>query len=247
MKNFFAGLPYELCEAAYIDGASDFQILLHVYLPLSFSALATLSLFYAVGRWNSFSDALYYITSRDLQPLQLKLYNIIKGSQAIEVAVMEGSANDLASSLSESIESATIIFATLPILTRKPGREETAHNHKKGVTPTMKKILTLVLVLCMCIGLFPANTAAADDWLTLRVEMYDSSIAGFNVEDCWQLHYIQENFGDPNHIKIGWLPGSFSSMASLTLAMAWSSTASPLAGSSSPPRPIISARTGWKS
>ncbi len=54
----------------------------------------------------------------------------------------------------------------------------------------MKKILTLVLVLCMCIGLFPANTAAADDWLTLRVEMYDRSIAGFNVEDCWQLHYI---------------------------------------------------------
>ncbi len=72
----------------------------------------------------------------------------------------------------------------------------------------MKKILTLVLVLCMCIGLFPANTAAADDWLTLRVEMYDRSIAGFNVEDCWQLHYIQENFGDPNHIKIEWVPVS---------------------------------------
>lgn len=72
----------------------------------------------------------------------------------------------------------------------------------------MKKVLTLVLVLCMCIGLFPANTAAADDWLTLRVEMYDRSIAGFNVEDCWQLHYIQENFGDPNHIKIEWVPVS---------------------------------------
>lgn len=72
----------------------------------------------------------------------------------------------------------------------------------------MKKIVTLVLVLCMCIGLFPANTAAAEDWLTLRVEMYDRSIAGFNVEDCWQLHYIQENFGDPNHIKIEWVPVS---------------------------------------
>ena len=73
-----------------------------------------------MGRWNSFSDALYYITSRDLQPLQLKLYNLIKGSQAIEVAVMEGSSNDLASSLSESIESATIVFATLPILAVYP-------------------------------------------------------------------------------------------------------------------------------
>lgn len=116
MKNFFEGLPYELCESAYIDGANDFQILSRIYLPLSHSALATLSLFYAVGRWNSFSDALYYITSRDLQPLQLKLYNLIKGSQAIEVAVMEGNANELASSLSESIQSATIVYATFPIL-----------------------------------------------------------------------------------------------------------------------------------
>ncbi len=116
MKNFFSALPYELYEASLIDGANDFQILRHIYLPLSYSSLATLSLFYAVGRWNSFSDALYYITSRDLQPLQLKLYNLIKGSQAVEVAVMEGSSNELASSLSESIESATIIFATLPIL-----------------------------------------------------------------------------------------------------------------------------------
>ncbi len=116
LKNFFSSLPYELNEAAFIDGANDFQILWHIYLPLSYSSLATLSLFYAVGRWNSFSDALYYITSRDLQPLQLKLYNLIKGAQSIEVAVMEGNANELASSLSESIESATIVFATLPIL-----------------------------------------------------------------------------------------------------------------------------------
>lgn len=85
-------------------------------LPLSFSSLATLSLFYAVGKWNSFNDALYYITSRDLQPLQLKLYNLIKGSQSVEVAVAEGSSNDLSTSVSESIQSATIIFATLPIL-----------------------------------------------------------------------------------------------------------------------------------
>ena len=120
LKNFFQGLPYELNEAAYIDGATDFQILWRIYLPLSFSSLATLSLFYAVGKWNSFSDALYYITSRDLQPLQLKLYNLIKGGQAVEVAVQEGNANDLASSISASIESAAIIFATVPILVVYP-------------------------------------------------------------------------------------------------------------------------------
>lgn len=110
LKNFFSSLPYELVEAASIDGATDFQVLTRIFLPLSFSSLATLSLFYAVGKWNS------YITSRELQPLQLKLYNLIKGSQSVEVAVAEGSSNDLSTNVSESIQSATIIFATLPIL-----------------------------------------------------------------------------------------------------------------------------------
>lgn len=120
LKNFFQSLPYELNEAAYIDGANDFQIMWKIYLPLSFSSLATLGLFYAVGKWNSFQDALYYISSRDLQPLQLKLYNLIKGGQAIEVAVQEGNASDLGSAISESIESACIIFATVPILVVYP-------------------------------------------------------------------------------------------------------------------------------
>lgn len=72
----------------------------------------------------------------------------------------------------------------------------------------MKKILALMLVLCLCLGMATTLAVAEDDWITLRVEMYDRSIAGFNVEDCWQLHYIQENFGDPNHIKVQWVPVS---------------------------------------
>lgn len=73
----------------------------------------------------------------------------------------------------------------------------------------MKRLFAIVLTLCLALSLVPAGTmAAGDDWLTLRVEMYDRSIAGFNVEDCWQLHYIQENFGDPNHIKVQWVPVS---------------------------------------
>ena len=120
MKSFFASLPNELEEAATIDGANDFQILLQVFLPLSLASIATLTLFYAVGKWNSFQDALYYITDRSLQPLQLKLYNLIKGSQAVDVAMMEGGASTVATSVSESIESATILFATLPILVVYP-------------------------------------------------------------------------------------------------------------------------------
>ena len=120
LKSFFAALPGELEEAAIIDGANDFQVLLRVYLPLSMASLATLTLFYAVGKWNSFQDALYYIQTKAYQPLQLKLYHIIKGSQAVDIAQMEGGSSTVATSISESIEPATIIFATLPILVVYP-------------------------------------------------------------------------------------------------------------------------------
>ena len=120
LKSFFSALPKELEEAAVIDGANDFQVLGRIYLPLSMASLATLTLFYAVGKWNSFQDALYYINNKAYQPLQLKLYNIIKGSQAVDIAAMEGGSSTVASSVSESIEPATIIFATLPILVVYP-------------------------------------------------------------------------------------------------------------------------------
>ena len=120
MKSFFASLPGELEEAATIDGANDFQILIQVFLPLSLASIATLTLFYAVGKWNSFADAKYYIQTKALQPLQLRLYNIIKGSTAVDVTAIEGNANSNAQNVSESIESATIIFATLPILVVYP-------------------------------------------------------------------------------------------------------------------------------
>ena len=120
LKSFFSALPAELEEAATIDGANDFQILLQVYLPLSMASLATLTLFYAVGKWNSFQDALYYIQTKAYQPLQLKLYHLIKGSQAVDIAAMEGGSSTVATDISESIEPASIIFATLPILVVYP-------------------------------------------------------------------------------------------------------------------------------
>ena len=120
LKSFFSALPGELEEAAIIDGANDFQILIRVYLPLSMPSLATLTLFYAVGKWNSFQDALYYINTKAYQPLQLKLYHLIKGSQAVDIAAMEGGTSTLATDISESIEPASIIFATLPILVVYP-------------------------------------------------------------------------------------------------------------------------------
>lgn len=123
LKSFFSSLPNELEEAAIIDGANDFQVLIRVYLPLSMAALATLTLFYAVGKWNSFQDALYYIrTKKEFQPLQLKLYNAIQSaSRNAEISAQEGmGAAELVTKTSESIRPATIIFSTLPILVVYP-------------------------------------------------------------------------------------------------------------------------------
>lgn len=121
MKSFFATIPESLEEAATIDGANDFQILVRVYLPLSLASIATLTLFYAVGKWNSFQDALYYITDRNLQPLQLKLYMAIKGAQnAIDPTEGAGGSTAAANEAAESIKYATIVFATLPILVVYP-------------------------------------------------------------------------------------------------------------------------------
>ena len=65
----------------------------------------------------------------------------------------------------------------------------------------MKKTLSMLLALMLVLACI--NIAVADDeWITLRVEAFDRNIAGFNVEDCFQLHYAQEHFGDPNHIKL---------------------------------------------
>ena len=73
----------------------------------------------------------------------------------------------------------------------------------------MKKTLSVILVLAMLLSFMAIPAALADDeWITLKVEAYDRSVAGFNVADCMQLHYAQENFGDPNHIKLEFVPTS---------------------------------------
>ena len=117
MRSFFFGVPDSLREAAEIDGAGPIRVLVQVYLPLSLPVIATLSLFYAVGRWNGFSDALMYLKTADSEkywPIQLLLYNVIKNStQTSEQAAQEGF---FANGVSKTIQMATVMFATVPIL-----------------------------------------------------------------------------------------------------------------------------------
>ena len=66
LRSFFHTVPDSLRESAQLDGAGPLNVLVRVYLPLSKPVLATLALFYAVGRWNGFSDALMYISNRNM-------------------------------------------------------------------------------------------------------------------------------------------------------------------------------------
>ena len=114
MRSFIAStIPQSLYEAAELDGATHFQVLFRIVLPLSTSIIATLSLFYAVGRWNAYSDVQYYITRKNLQTLQYMLYNMVLNSGSEAIAIQEGAAQE---STPEVLQAAAVMFATIPIL-----------------------------------------------------------------------------------------------------------------------------------
>ena len=81
MRTFFRELPESLQDAARIDGASYMQILVKIILPLSLPIIATMGLFYAVGYWNSYFEALIYIQDVNKYTLQLRLRSLLFGSE----------------------------------------------------------------------------------------------------------------------------------------------------------------------
>jgi putative aldouronate transport system permease protein len=120
LRSCFYSVPESLRESAEIDGANPLSILVRIYLPLSLPVLSTLALFYAVGRWNGFSDALMFMTSApDYHPIQLKLYNIINNLSSIEIAAQEGIAGGVPAA-TDGMKAAAVMFATIPILALYP-------------------------------------------------------------------------------------------------------------------------------
>jgi putative aldouronate transport system permease protein len=116
LVTFFQTLPESLKEAAVLDGCNHVGILTRIVLPLSMPALAALSLFYAVLRWNGFMDALFYITVPRLYPIQLKLYAIVSLGQQLDVQ-KEGIGTYIAPM---GLKAASVIFAMIPILLLYP-------------------------------------------------------------------------------------------------------------------------------
>lgn len=115
MKSFLqSNIPDSLEESAFLDGASNIVILLKIVLPLSKPILATISLFFAVGRWNAYADAKFYITTKSLQPIQYILSNMILSStESSSISMAEGA---LVTATPEVLQAAAVMFVTLPII-----------------------------------------------------------------------------------------------------------------------------------
>lgn len=114
LRTAFRSAPASLEEAAIIDGANDFQVLIHVLLPVTKASMAVILLFYAVGHWNSWFNAMIYLPrARQLYPLQLFLREILQANSIVETgATMDFSA--------ELVKYCTIVVSTLPILCLYP-------------------------------------------------------------------------------------------------------------------------------
>lgn len=112
VKSFFEQLPVELDESAKVDGASEWVILWKVILPLSMPIMATIGLFYAVSHWNAYFDAILYINSSSLMPLQVILRNILLNVQLENTDPLNMSTE--VSMIAEQM--AAVVVATLPIL-----------------------------------------------------------------------------------------------------------------------------------
>lgn len=115
MRTAFASVPESLEEAAIIDGANDFVVLLRVILPVSKATMAVIFLFYSVGHWNAWFNAMVYLPrARDLYPLQLFLREILISNSDVTTGEMT------VDYLGELIKYSTIIVSTLPILCLYP-------------------------------------------------------------------------------------------------------------------------------
>lgn len=114
LRNFFAAIPESLIESAHLDGANEYRIFTKIILPLSKAALATISLFYAVGHWNSWFNAAIFITDKSKWPMQLLLKEML---DAINVAASSGATDSVANTLpTESVKAAAIMITAIPII-----------------------------------------------------------------------------------------------------------------------------------
>lgn len=118
MKSAFQSIPESLSESARLDGASYFQILIRIMIPLSKATMAVMVLYYGVARWNSWFPASIYLNNSDLFPLQLVMRNVL--NMANQMAGGTGAGADEMAQVVELIKYALIVVTTAPILALYP-------------------------------------------------------------------------------------------------------------------------------
>ncbi len=120
-RTFFqTNIPPEMLEAARLDGASDLTFLRRIVLPLSGPILAVITLFYAVGQWNSYFSALLYLDNQHLFPLQLVLRSILIQNQIDPSLIMSEEDLIARQGLEDLLKYSLIVVATVPVLVIYP-------------------------------------------------------------------------------------------------------------------------------
>jgi len=119
VKSFMDSLPPELEEAARIDGCNDIGVFFRIIIPLSMPAIATFTLFFAVAHWNTYFNALIYLTDSSKWTLQMLIKTLVidSGSDAVGQA---GATPEQATLPQETIRMASIVLSMLPILVVYP-------------------------------------------------------------------------------------------------------------------------------
>lgn len=117
IKSFLESMPSELEDAAKIDGCSDIGVFLRIVIPLSMPAIATFTLFFAVAHWNTYFNAVIYLSDTKKWTLQVLVKSLVIDS---DNAGMAGAGGDEKSIPQETIRMASIVLAMLPILVVYP-------------------------------------------------------------------------------------------------------------------------------
>jgi ABC-type glycerol-3-phosphate transport system permease component len=112
VRQFFMNIPDDLTDAALIDGCNPLQVFRHVILPLSKAVLAVVALFYGVGIWSDYFNALLYLNNSAMWPVQLVLRLYVLQGQTLATATQTGAPPPP----SETIQMAVVVIATIPIL-----------------------------------------------------------------------------------------------------------------------------------
>lgn len=116
MRTFFQQIPEEIYESAHLDGAGDFVIFGKIVLPLSVPTIMTMVLFYAVGHWNSWFNALIYLDDKAKYPVQLIMRNIVLSGETSALSSSAAAMSQDVGIIATNVKYAVVFVTMLPIL-----------------------------------------------------------------------------------------------------------------------------------